>query len=84
MCTVASAPAAFRVRVWHVMSRGRGREGVTAAGRPSCCLSGSGGRPLRPWEASLFIPPRYGDRSLPEGVDLEAALIAPCIRHIVC
>jgi hypothetical protein len=27
MCTVASAPAAFRVRVWHLMSRGRGHEG---------------------------------------------------------
>jgi hypothetical protein len=58
MCTVASAPAAFRVRVWYLMSRGRrprggdrcyppgtlcsgdgGREGVTAAGGRSCCLS---------------------------------------------
>ena len=27
MCTVASAPAAFRVRVWHLMSRGRGPRG---------------------------------------------------------
>jgi hypothetical protein len=27
MCTVASAPVAFRVRVWHLMSRGRGPRG---------------------------------------------------------
>jgi hypothetical protein len=27
MCTVASAPAALRVRVWEVMSRGRGPRG---------------------------------------------------------
>jgi hypothetical protein len=41
MCTVASAPAAFRVRVWAVMSRGRGPrgcpppEGVDVAYPPS-------------------------------------------------
>jgi hypothetical protein len=27
MCTVASAPGAFRVRVWHLVSRGRGPRG---------------------------------------------------------
>jgi hypothetical protein len=37
---VASAPAAFRTRVWQVMSGGyESRGGVTAAGRRSCCLS---------------------------------------------
>jgi hypothetical protein len=43
-------------------------------------------RPTASSLGSVTIHPahRYGDRSLPEGVDLEAALIAPCIRHIVC
>jgi hypothetical protein len=31
MCTVASAPAAFRVRVWQIMSRG---QGLGARGSP--------------------------------------------------
>jgi hypothetical protein len=37
---VASAPAAFRVRVWHLMSGGyEPKGGVAAAGGRSCCLS---------------------------------------------
>jgi hypothetical protein len=36
---VPSAPEAAGVRVWEVISRGRGHDGVPAAGERCCCLS---------------------------------------------
>ena len=62
---VASAPAAFRVRVWVIMSRGRGREGGHRCRRALTLTILSGAKILRGGDArqgyslGCSFPPLY-------------------------